>query len=113
MLLKKCVFRIFPTLLDILMRQKSTKFVGTLLAAGMISSFAGMTILSEAKAKGKITANDVLNDRELNGLALFDGKANCAACHPSTPSDDQSAPGAVFTDFSYDNLDRHRRGLAR
>ena len=51
MLLKKCVFRIFPTLLDILMRQKSTKFVGTLLAAGMIFSFAGMTVLSEAKAK--------------------------------------------------------------
>jgi cytochrome c peroxidase len=31
------------------------------------------------------------------GLALFKGKAGCAACHPA-------GKGAVFTDFTFDNL---------
>lgn len=45
-----------------------------------------------------------LTAQELNGLALFNraDKGNCAACHPSTKPAD--APGALFTDFSYDNL---------
>jgi cytochrome c peroxidase len=29
-------------------------------------------------------------------------KGNCAACHPSQPSDDGTPP--LFTDFTYDNL---------
>lgn len=43
-------------------------------------------------------------DQELRGLAWFNrpDKGNCAACHPSTKPD--NAPGALFTDFSYDNL---------
>jgi cytochrome c peroxidase len=42
--------------------------------------------------------------QELNGLALFNrpDKGNCAACHPSTKP--ANAPGALFTDFSYDSL---------
>lgn len=42
--------------------------------------------------------------KEKRGRILFDdpNKGNCAACHPSTPSEDK-AP-ALFTDFSYDNL---------
>ena len=45
-----------------------------------------------------------LTPSELNGLALFNrpDKGNCAACHSSTKPTD--APGALFTDFSYDNL---------
>lgn len=35
-----------------------------------------------------------LSGQELRGMALFNGKANCANCHP--------AP--LFTDFTYDNL---------
>jgi len=35
-----------------------------------------------------------LTDKEQWGMALFEGKANCAACHP--------AP--LFTDYTYDNL---------
>ena len=35
-----------------------------------------------------------LNQREAEGLVLFEGKAMCSACHP--------AP--YFTDFTYDNL---------
>jgi cytochrome c peroxidase len=42
--------------------------------------------------------------QELNGLALFNraDKGNCAACHSSTKP--ANAPGALFTDFSFDNL---------
>jgi cytochrome c peroxidase len=40
----------------------------------------------------------VLTEQEKRGLALFNGKAECAACHPS------DGTHAQFTDFSYDNL---------
>ena len=40
----------------------------------------------------------VLTDQETRGLALFNGKANCHACHPADGSQ------AHFTDFTYDNL---------
>lgn len=42
--------------------------------------------------------------QELNGLALFNrpDKGNCAACHSSVKP--ANAPGALFTDFSFDNL---------
>ena len=45
-----------------------------------------------------------LSPQELNGFALFNrsDKGNCAACHSSTKP--ANAPGALFTDFSYDNL---------
>jgi cytochrome c peroxidase len=38
-----------------------------------------------------------LTDEEARGLGLFEGKAQCAACHPT-------GLGAAFTDFTYDNL---------
>ncbi len=43
-----------------------------------------------------------LSASELRGLAFFNGKANCAACHPSAMGQDGSRP--LFTDFSYDAL---------
>ena len=45
-----------------------------------------------------------LSERERRGLMLFEAedKGNCAACHPSRPSEDGSPP--LFTDFTYDNL---------
>lgn len=39
-----------------------------------------------------------LTAEEQLGLTLFNGKAQCSACHPSEGS------GALFTDFTYDNL---------
>lgn len=50
------------------------------------------------RGKAKLTA------LELRGRALFEDpeKGNCAACHPSRPSEDGEPP--LFTDFSYDNL---------
>jgi len=45
-----------------------------------------------------------LTVQEQRGLELFENedKGNCAACHPSQPSDDGTPP--LFTDFTYDNL---------
>jgi cytochrome c peroxidase len=45
---------------------------------------------------------DVLNEQELRGLELYEGKAMCNACHPSEPGDGCEPP--LFTDFTYDNL---------
>jgi cytochrome c peroxidase len=48
------------------------------------------------KGKAKLTL------QEARGLALFNSKGNCAACHPSDSAD--GVTPALFTDFSYDNL---------
>jgi cytochrome c peroxidase len=44
-----------------------------------------------------------LTPKELKGLDLFNNKAGCAACHPSTVGP-YHPTHALFTDFSYDNL---------
>lgn len=43
-----------------------------------------------------------LTPEEERGLALFNGQAQCSACHPSEPGPSGEPP--VFTDFTYDNL---------
>jgi cytochrome c peroxidase len=48
----------------------------------------------DASFRGKAKLSDV----ERRGFALFNGKARCTGCHPS------NGPGALFTDYSYDNL---------
>lgn len=48
-----------------------------------------------------------LTAQEANGLALFNGKGQCALCHLSTPSIAPDGVGTIpplFTDFTYDNL---------
>ncbi|MBU0910469.1 MAG: c-type cytochrome [Proteobacteria bacterium] len=47
-----------------------------------------------------------LNDWEAEGLSLFEGKAGCMACHPSTAqvNADGTITPPLFTDFTYDNL---------
>jgi len=42
-----------------------------------------------------------LNNDQLNGLAIFNTKANCSSCHTL---DEGIAGYPLFTDFSYDNL---------
>jgi cytochrome c peroxidase len=62
--------------------------------------FAPFDSKFDAFTAGKAT----LTAPEMRGLALFNrgDKGNCAACHPSAkPS---NAPGALFTDFTYDSL---------
>lgn len=44
----------------------------------------------------------VLTEQERRGLDLFNGRAGCSACHPSTSDDPRTPP--LFTDFTYDNL---------
>ncbi len=43
-----------------------------------------------------------LTEEEQRGLALFNGKANCASCHTSTPGPNDEPP--LFTDFTYENV---------
>jgi cytochrome c peroxidase len=43
-----------------------------------------------------------LTGQELRGLELFNGKAQCSACHLSEPGPNGEPP--LFTDFTYDNL---------
>jgi cytochrome c peroxidase len=45
----------------------------------------------------------ILSRGELRGLALFNGKAGCAACHVSTDFEQGVIP-PLFTDYTYDNL---------
>jgi cytochrome c peroxidase len=43
-----------------------------------------------------------LTAEEQRGLALFNGKANCASCHPSTAGPNGEPP--LFADFTYENV---------
>ena len=43
-----------------------------------------------------------LSAEETQGLALFEGKARCAGCHPNKPGPNGEPP--LFTDFAYDNI---------
>ncbi|MBI4793628.1 MAG: cytochrome-c peroxidase [Deltaproteobacteria bacterium] len=47
-----------------------------------------------------------LEDQEARGLAIFEGKGGCNACHPSAPqvNADGTITPPLFTDFTYDNL---------
>ncbi len=49
-----------------------------------------------------LAGTEQLSEQELAGLALFEGKALCADCHPSRPDEQGDPP--LFTDFTYDNL---------
>lgn len=43
-----------------------------------------------------------LSASEQRGLAIFEGKAGCASCHPSRAAEDGTPP--LFTNFGYANL---------
>ena len=45
-----------------------------------------------------LKGESTLSDAEKRGLALFNGKGECHACHPS------SGKKALFTDFTFDNV---------
>jgi len=74
------------------------------LIAKAIASFERTTQVNRFSSKydyylkGKVS----LTAQEKRGLQLFNGKGNCAACHPSVSTDKKTPP--LFTDFSYDNL---------
>jgi cytochrome c peroxidase len=49
-----------------------------------------------------LTGKVALSADEQKGLALFEGKARCANCHPNRPGPAGEPP--LFTDFTYDNI---------
>jgi cytochrome c peroxidase len=55
-----------------------------------------------SKYDAYLAGQATLTTQEAAGLALFEGKAQCAACHPSQPGPAGEPP--LFTDFTYDNL---------
>lgn len=60
-------------------------------ASGEVNQFS-------SKFDAYLAGEAQLSDQEASGLELFEGKAMCAACHPT----DGEEP--LFTDFTYDNL---------
>lgn len=64
------------------------------------TDFAPFNSKFDAVNAGKVT----FTEQELRGLTWFNrrDKGNCASCHPSTKP--TNAPGALFTDFTYDSL---------
>jgi cytochrome c peroxidase len=58
----------------------------------------------DSKYDAYLAGRASLTPAEQSGLALFEDpdKGNCAACHPSRPGEDGSAP--LFTDFTFDNV---------
>jgi len=78
------------------------------LAAKAISEFEKTSTFNKFTSKfdyvlaGKTTFTDL----EAKGLGLFNGKANCAACHISkvTVNDNGELVPPMFTDFTYDNI---------
>lgn len=65
-----------------------------------IAAYEGSEEVNQFSSKyDAYLAGDVeLTEEEAWGLELFEGKALCSACHPS------EGQGALFTDFSFDNL---------
>lgn len=59
-------------------------------ASGEVNQFS-------SKYDAFLAGDAELSDEEALGLALFEGKAMCSACHPT-------GTGSAFTDFTYDNL---------
>ncbi len=58
----------------------------------------------DSKYDAYLAGKDVFSEQEKLGLKIFEAedKGNCAACHPSTASEDGTPP--LFTDFTYDNV---------
>jgi len=76
--------------------------------ADAIAEFEKTPVFSKFNSKYDyyLAGEATLTDQELNGLALFNGKAMCNLCHSSDnlTAPDGSVMPPLFTDFSYDNL---------
>jgi cytochrome c peroxidase len=64
-----------------------------------IASYESSTEVNQFSSKydAFLADNAELSDEEAEGLALFEGKAMCSACHPT-------GIASALTDFTYDNL---------
>ena len=57
-----------------------------------------------SKYDGYLAGRLRLTDAEQRGLALFEGKARCASCHPSARDPSSLADAPLFTKFGYHNI---------
>ncbi len=74
------------------------------LVADAIAAYEGTSELNQFSSKYDcyLAGTASLSEQEMQGLVLYEGKANCAACHPSAPGALGEPP--LFTDYTYDNL---------
>lgn len=70
--------------------------------AACVSAGINVSAITEDTNLATLPQN-ILSTGELKGLALFNGKAGCAACHASTDVVPKVTP-PVFTDYTYDNI---------
>jgi cytochrome c peroxidase len=81
--------------------------------ADAIAAFERLPQVSPFSSKydAYLAGNAILTPAEARGLEIYNDpdQGNCAACHPSAPSEDGTPP--LFTDFSYDNLGLPRNFL--
>lgn len=88
----------------------SDAFVDTISAynkiADAIAAFERTPLFSPFTSKYDyfLAGKAKFTEQEKRGRKLFEDadKGNCAACHPSRPSENGTPP--LFTDYSYDNL---------
>ncbi len=68
-----------------------------------LAAFERSDFLHEFSSKYDYYLNGkaTLNEQELNGLALFQGKARCVSCHNMQPNEEGKV---LFTNFGYYNL---------
>lgn len=78
------------------------------LAAKAIAEYEKTAVFNKFTSKYDyvLAGKTSLSSLETKGLALFNGKANCAACHSSDMTYDQydEPIPPLFTDFTYDNI---------
>ena len=69
-----------------------------------IAAYEGSSEVNQFSSKFDcyLKGGTALTGTEAWGLTLFNGKAMCAACHPSEPGPFSEHP--LFTDFTFDNL---------
>jgi cytochrome c peroxidase len=78
------------------------------LVAKAISAYEQSPVFNKFNSKFDyvLAGKTQFTDQEAKGLAIFNGKANCAACHISEAAveEDGIIAPPLFTDFSYDNI---------
>ncbi len=69
-----------------------------------IAAYEGSSEVNQFSSKfdAYLAGDAELSDIEMQGLALFTGKAQCSACHPVEPGPNGEPP--LLTDFTFDNL---------
>ncbi len=101
---------VYNVKIELLLQQNSDVETNALyeMTADAIAAFEKTGTFNQFSSKFDhyLAGRAVLTASEANGLALYEGKAACSACHTSAP---MTAPNGnvmppLFTDFTYDNI---------